>query len=437
MSTPAPPDTPLSSSVSLTGAGEGSVTGDAAAEAAGIPSGGELVAPPTSLPRPADASGEANAADGVAGAATGAAAVGASAATTSATTTTAVVAASADADDADDAAGDAAPLTGIYATWYPPVERTLRLLSMVYRVVDAPVFSGLAHEAVRACVAAVSAAAARIAAAAPRGDEDGAREHARLFLLWQLLCVREQMAPFDVDFGYTERRLDFVRLRELVASVARGEAPVRALARLPGPGLTATTGDSRGDLEAAVRGAAEEWILDTCRLVLRPLLSFLASVATAGGADAASTTAVVGDSDNDGDSAALESAPLAPDATASSPAGYAALKASPDSFAHPAAVAATWAAVVNAIDTDLPPIVERLRVYLSSSAAAALLLRPVRRGVADAAAELLAALPRRYSLEEREAIGVDGAAVEDLLGRLDGVLRLPPVGGGVGRRDRD
>lgn len=422
----------------MTGGGEGSVAGDAAAEAAGIPSGGELVVPPVPPPPPADVAAEATATEGAAGAAAGAAAAAAAAAAPSATSSTAVVAASANADDADGAAGDAAPLTGIYATWYPPVERTLRLLSMVYRVVDAPVFSGLAHEAVRACVAAVSGAAARIAAAAPRGDEDGAREHARLFLLWQLLCVREQMAPFDVDFGYTERRLDFVRLRELVASVARGEAPVRALARLPGPGLTATTGDSRGDLEAAVRGAAEEWILDTCRLVLRPLLNFLAAAATAGEADATATAAADAASDHDGDGAASERAPLAPGAPASGPAGYAALKASPDSFAHPVAVAATWAAVVKAIDTDLPPVVERLRVYLSSAAAAALLLRPVRRGVADAAAELLAALPRRYSLEEREAIGVDGAAVEELLGRLDGVLRLPPVGGGgAGRRDRD
>ena len=49
-----------------------------------------------------------------------------------------------------------------YRRWYPPVQRTLLLLSKLYRGVDARVFNGLAHEAVLAATASVQEAARQI-----------------------------------------------------------------------------------------------------------------------------------------------------------------------------------------------------------------------------------------------------------------------------------
>jgi hypothetical protein len=46
--------------------------------------------------------------------------------------------------------------------WYPPVQRTLLLLSKLYRGVDSRIFNGLAHEAVLAATASVQDAARQI-----------------------------------------------------------------------------------------------------------------------------------------------------------------------------------------------------------------------------------------------------------------------------------
>lgn len=59
--------------------------------------------------------------------------------------------------------GDAAEAPGeLYASWYPPVQRTLLLLGKLYRGVDQRIFNGLAHEAVLAATAAVQGAAAQL-----------------------------------------------------------------------------------------------------------------------------------------------------------------------------------------------------------------------------------------------------------------------------------
>ena len=66
---------------------------------------------------------------------------------------------------ASTAAGDdeeAAATAALYRTWYPPVQRTLLLLSKLYRAVDAKIFSGLAQEAVAATTLSVQAAARTI-----------------------------------------------------------------------------------------------------------------------------------------------------------------------------------------------------------------------------------------------------------------------------------
>ena len=58
------------------------------------------------------------------------------------------------------AAAPAAP--ELYRSWYPPVQRTLLLLSKLYRGVDARIFNGLAHEAVLAATTSVQDAARQI-----------------------------------------------------------------------------------------------------------------------------------------------------------------------------------------------------------------------------------------------------------------------------------
>lgn len=290
---------------------------------------------------------------------------------------------------------------GHYSTWYPPVERTLRLLSMLYRCVDPQVFAGLAQEAVYHCVLSIASASSRIAASGKPDAED----HAQLFLIWQLLMTREQISPFDVDMCYTEHELNFPELRSLLGSVIRGQLSVRSLATPPA--VRETVVNSKQELDHRVRAACETFILKCTRTLLDPILAFLAKCNAMPAASARRTL-------NGG-----ESLPSPP------PAGpFDQLKSTVGSFAHPDRLSAVWAELETAVEKFLPEIVTRLKIYIQKPASRAVLLRPVRANIAEAATELLSALQSRYSLDERGRAGIDGASVTRLLEAVDNAMEL-------------
>lgn len=285
---------------------------------------------------------------------------------------------------------------GIYATWYPPVERTLRLLSMLYRCVEGEVFAGVAQEAVAICVQSVGSAAARIAASSKGNAED----HAQLFLIWQLLMTREQISPFDVEMSYTEHELDFFELRALLGSVIRGRVSARSLTSRPT--IRERVVDSKRDLDHGVRGACESFILKTTSLLLDPLLSFLAKC---NALPAAERT----------DSGKLS------DTSPTKSNAFDSLKRNVGSFAHPKRLKEMWAKVKLSIEKELPSTVDRMKIYITKAASRAVLLRPIRANIAEAATELLSVLQLRYTLEEREEIGINGEEVEQILDDVDKV----------------
>jgi conserved oligomeric Golgi complex subunit 3 len=291
---------------------------------------------------------------------------------------------------------------GIYSTWYPPVERTLRLLSMLYRCVDGQVFAGLAQEAVAICVQSVADASTRVAASGREHAED----HAQLFMIWQLLMIREQISPFDVDMSYTEHELDFFELRSLLGSVIRGQLSVRSLATPPA--VREKIVNSKQELDYRVRAACETFILKTTRAILDPVLSFLAKC-NAMPANRPARAMRPGE------------IPSTPPPSANA---FNQLKSTPGSFAHPSKLASMWADLETAASTTLPEIVARMKIYVTKLASRAVLLRPVRANVAEAATELLSALQSRYTLEERGVAGVDGAAVTRLLDAIDATTEL-------------
>lgn len=291
---------------------------------------------------------------------------------------------------------------GIYSAWYPPVERTLRLLSMLYRCVDARVFAGVAQESVAACVQLVSSAASRIEAS---GKPDAA-DHAQLFLVWQLLMTREQISPFDVEMSYTEHELDFSDLRSLLGSVIRGRLSLRSLTTAPA--VRQKVVDSKRELDHRVKSACELFILKTTRLLLDPVLAFLAK---------------------------CNAMPMSPRATGKllkegevppTPprAPFEQLKTNTGSFADPNRLRETWQKVLRAVEKDLPKVVERMKIYITKSASRAVLLRPIRANIAEAATELVSAVQTRYTLEERALMGIDGEAVRKLLERVENIMGI-------------
>ena len=92
--------------------------------------------------------------------------------------------------------------TNMYVAWYPVVERTLTCLSKIYRFVDIRIFEELAQDVLQTCTACVKMASAEITAKS--SEMDG-----QLFLLKNLLTLREQITPFEIGFSIQEATLDF------------------------------------------------------------------------------------------------------------------------------------------------------------------------------------------------------------------------------------
>eukprot|EP00754_Rhynchopus_humris_P028959 Rhum_TRINITY_DN15185_c8_g2::Rhum_TRINITY_DN15185_c8_g2_i1::g.142890::m.142890/K20290/COG3, SEC34; conserved oligomeric Golgi complex subunit 3 len=103
--------------------------------------------------------------------------------------------------------------------YFPVLTDSLQLLSAVYNLVDKGVFSVLAQETIKACMANLMSAAQSIKAA-PRATLPTAELDSRLFLVRHLLQLREQISPFEVNFQVTEKRVDLTNIRHNEISVA-------------------------------------------------------------------------------------------------------------------------------------------------------------------------------------------------------------------------
>jgi len=91
--------------------------------------------------------------------------------------------------------------------WYPPLKSTLVILSKIYGVVEMKVFDDIARNAVQQCVEAVARAGALLRA--QKGVLGCTEWDGDLFLIQNLLNLREQLAPFALELRGTERQLDF------------------------------------------------------------------------------------------------------------------------------------------------------------------------------------------------------------------------------------
>ncbi|PWS21999.1 hypothetical protein DKP78_20665, partial [Enterococcus faecium] len=75
---------------------------------------------------------------------------------------------------------------------------------------------GLAQEAVEVCSTSLQNASKVIAKKATAMD-------GQLFLIKHLLILREQIAPFDIEFSVTHKELDFSHLLDHLRRILRGQ----------------------------------------------------------------------------------------------------------------------------------------------------------------------------------------------------------------------
>nr|XP_018911468.1 PREDICTED: conserved oligomeric Golgi complex subunit 3 [Bemisia tabaci] len=175
------------------------------------------------------------------------------------------------------------PSTGspadLHGMWYPPVRRTLVCLSRLYRCVEKSIFQGLSQEAINACIKNVSEASKMITA--NKTPIDG-----ELFQIKHLLILREQLAPFQVDFTVKEMSLDFSKMKSAALGLLERKAKLLSLDSsnalfaflLEGTPLVRESNlDARKEVDKQLKASCESFISHATDQLVGPLLLLLDS----------------------------------------------------------------------------------------------------------------------------------------------------------------
>ncbi|XP_010461756.1 PREDICTED: conserved oligomeric Golgi complex subunit 3-like [Camelina sativa] len=240
----------------------------------------------------------------------------------------------------------------VFKTWYPPLEKTLSCLSKLYRCLEPAVFTGLAQEAVEVCSLSIQKASKLIIKRSTTTD-------GQLFLIKHLLILREQIAPFDIEFSVTHKELDFSHLLEHLRRILRGQASLfdwsrsTSLARNLSPRVLESQIDAKKELEKCLKTTCEEFIMSVTKLVVDPMLSFVTKVT------AIKVALSTGTQNQKVDSVMAK--PLKEQA-----------------FATPDKVAELVQKVYAAIQQELLPILAKMKLYLQNPSTRTILFKPIK-----------------------------------------------------------
>ncbi|XP_031104635.1 conserved oligomeric Golgi complex subunit 3 isoform X2 [Ipomoea triloba] len=278
--------------------------------------------------------------------------------------------------------------------WYPPLEKTVSCLSKLYNSLEPAVFTGLAQEAVEVCSLSIQKASKLVIKRSSLMD-------GQLFLIKHLLILREQIAPFDIEFSVTHKELDFSHLLEQLRRILRGQASIfdwsrsTSLARTLSPRVLESQVDAKKELEKSLKSTCEEFIMSVTKQIVEPLLSFVTKVT-------AVKVALSGSQNQKTESAIAK--PLKDQA-----------------FASMEKIAEILQKVNAAIDQDLPRVLEKMRLYLQNPSTRAILFKPIKTNIIEAHSQVLSLLKKEYSPEDSQNI-LNMISLEDLEVKLDSLL---------------
>ncbi|KAG7199926.1 hypothetical protein KM043_014364 [Ampulex compressa] len=164
----------------------------------------------------------------------------------------------------------------MHGMWYPTVRRTLVCLSRLYRCLDRSVFQSLSQEAISLCVQSIESAKHEIESRTSLLD-------AELFQIKHLLILREQIAPFQVDFTIKEYSLDFSKVKTAAFGLLEKSSRLFALSNnalleflLEGaPQMREQLVDSRKNVDAKLKFSCQRLIRHATWLLVRPVLNLL------------------------------------------------------------------------------------------------------------------------------------------------------------------
>ncbi|XP_003701293.2 conserved oligomeric Golgi complex subunit 3 isoform X2 [Megachile rotundata] len=256
----------------------------------------------------------------------------------------------------------------LHGMWYPTVRRTLVCLSRLYRCVDRSVFQSLSQEAISYCVQSIENARQEIENRASSLD-------AELFQIKHLLILREQIAPFQVDFTIKEYSLDFSKVKTAAFGLLEKSSRFFTLSNnalleflLEGaPQMKEQLIDSRKHVDNKLKYACHCLIQHATYLLIHPILKLL---------EKEKAHVNTGNTDTSQEHA---------------------LGSAQD-------VAAVISEVLRIIKFKCPEIQQLMQLYLSNKETEFILFRPVKNNVCAAFTQIYQLLSKYYSSEELQLI---------------------------------
>ncbi|KAL7571775.1 hypothetical protein ACA910_002866 [Epithemia clementina (nom. ined.)] len=252
-------------------------------------------------------------------------------------------------------------LNWVYESWFLPMRTVLRILSKIFRVVEARVFEDLALNSIQACTAALKDGAQFIRTAKSQRD-------AHLFLVQHLLILREQVSPFDLELRTVERQLDFSEAGKAMAKFLANrnrrllsmntENAIVMLLR-EGVSVQESSVDSKRDLEDALRTACNDFIAHALQSLAGRLVNFVQE---------RSNNTSTGPSGDGGTGTPNKSQQK--------------IKESPQ------LVTEILQETVETIKAQLPTLWEQMSLYLDNPSTQSILLKPVTKKIMKAVSEL-------------------------------------------------
>ncbi|XP_012451198.1 conserved oligomeric Golgi complex subunit 3 [Gossypium raimondii] len=290
------------------------------------------------------------------------------------------------------ASADANP--DVFKTWYPPLEKTVSILSKLYRCLESEVFTGLAQEALEVCSDSIQKASKLI-------TKRSTPMEGQLFLIKHLLILREQIAPFDIEFSVTHKELDFSHVLEHLRRILRGQASLfdwtrsTSLARTLSPRVLESQVDAKKELEKSLKATCEEFIMAVTKQIVDPMLSFVTKVTAVKVALSSSTQNKKVDS--------VMAKPLKEQA-----------------FAAPEKVAELVQKVNSAIQQELPLVIAKMKLYLQNPSTRTILFKPIKTNIVEAHIQVQSLLKTEYSPDEKSTINM--VNIQELEAQLDNLL---------------
>lgn len=273
----------------------------------------------------------------------------------------------------------------LHGMWYPTVRRTLVCLSKLYRCIDRSIFQGLSQEILQCCIQSLVTASDSIIK--KKSEVDG-----ELFLIKHLLILREQIAPFQVEFAIKETSLDFTTTRNAAMGLLNKKRRLFSLGSnnavleflLEGaPLVTEYYVDSKKDVDNQLKKTCEGFIKHCTHVMTLELTTFL------------SKAEVVKNIGEDGDSPKVS------------------LRTQP--FASPEKMRDIVGVTNKQIKSLVSVIFYKMSLYLANKDTEYILFRPVKSNIQQSFQRFEALVKENYTDEDQQIIGCPSAEQVNLL----------------------